>query len=189
MGWGRKKSAAPAPTGGGGSVESPRNVKESPRAAPGPSASAQPNAETARASATRKRTEQPAELERLSTPKLLAAAEQELASGYSADDDEVDRLVAEELRSCAEEAPTAPSHFKPVRFDGAETFDLTSGVGVSPPVTEWWSAPPPERAAAGRMPESMGARVMGDRRTSDIDDDDEALMADIDAMASEERSR
>ena len=152
MGWGRKKSAAPAPTGGGGSVESPRNVKESPRAAPGPSSAAQPNAETARVSATRKRTEQPAELERLVCGDALGApwSERELAAaivadhGYHRSSRAIRRLVAILAAFDAAERRAF------VRFvTGAPRLPTGGLQALAPPLTVVRKEPDPWARAAG----------------------------------------
>lgn len=72
-----------------------------PAGSPGPSFSAAvPSPTVSTVPPQRKEEEVTAELERMSTPRLMAVAERELASGYSAEDEEVERLVAEELKGC-----------------------------------------------------------------------------------------
>jgi len=130
-----------------------------------------------------------AELQALSTPRLMAAAERELASDTrrtlplpsSADDDETDRLIAEEMQTVSEGA-TAPA-----ARHGLRSLDV---------------APPPPQmsrggfdAAAYQRPAPMDLAAANDGRPPDVwrqrppqqqfeeqltlDDNDEALIAEI----------
>lgn len=112
-----------------------------------------------------------AELHGLSTPRLMAAAERELASdarktftlATSSDEDEADRLIAEEMRSVGEgsTAPAARPGFDTAAYQRPVPADLAASGGG-----------PPREMRSRHPPQQQFEELT-------LDDNDEALIAEI----------